>query len=105
MAKHQGKDGHRPGFAHGFYVSDAWRSCREGFLKSKGGLCERCAAKGLVVPATQVHHKTRLTPETVRDPEIALNWANLEALCDACHQAEHRPEPAWRTDAFGRVQL
>ena len=30
-------------WAERFYNSDAWRSCRDSFLKSKGYLCERCS--------------------------------------------------------------
>lgn len=105
MAKQGNGSGHLPGFAYSFYISDVWRTCREGFLKSRGGLCERCAAKGLIVPATQVHHKVRLTPENIRDPKITCSWDNLEALCDACHQDEHKKAVVWRTDAYGRVLL
>lgn len=35
------------------------------------------------------HHKTYLTPDNINDPNIALNWANLEALCHNCHDLEH----------------
>ena len=105
MAKQGNGIGHLPGFAYSFYISDVWRTCREGYLKSRGGLCERCAAKGLIVPATQVHHKVRLTPDNIKNPEISCGWDNLEALCDACHQEEHKKAIAWRTDAYGRVQL
>ena len=87
-----------------FYTRRAWRNCRASFLKERGGLCEICLAKGLIVPAVHVHHKTPITPDTVNDPRITLNHDNLMALCEECHQAQHRKR-RWRCDAFGRVIL
>lgn len=37
-----------------------------------------------------MHHKIRLTPANLNNPEIALNWKNLELLCEDCHKAEHK---------------
>ena len=92
-------------FAHAFYVSGAWVKCRRAYAESVGGLCERCYRKGLIVPGTQVHHKVKLTPKNITNPEITLNWNNLELLCDECHQAEHRKGPRWRADAEGHVVI
>jgi len=36
-----------------------------------------------------VHHKTYISPANINDPNITLNWDNLEALCATCHQREH----------------
>ena len=94
--------GKKPEFSDAFYQSGAWKKCRAGYLASVGGLCERCAKKGLIVPAEQVHHKTKLTPENLNDPSITLNWDNLEALCMDCHQAEHKPI-RWRCDEQGKI--
>ena len=91
-------------FAQAFYGSPAWQSCREAYKRSVGGLCERCLARGLIVPGVEVHHKHRLTPENLRDPSITLNWANLELLCKQCHLDEHR-RAEMRTDAGGHVEL
>lgn len=90
-------------FASTFYQSDAWVRCRKGYLAKVGGLCERCAAKGLVVPAEIVHHKTPLTALNIHRPEIALNYDNLMALCRDCHGAVHRPEKRWKVTADGHV--
>ena len=87
-----------------FYTSRAWRRCRKSFLASKGGLCEICAQKGLIEPATQVHHKTHISPDNVDNPAVTLNYANLMALCDACHSEIHH-ERRWRCDAAGKVEL
>lgn len=86
-------------FAYPFYVSWEWRKCRAAYLK-KEPLCERCGE-----PATQVHHKIRLTPDNIKNPDIALNFDNLEALCETCHQQEHRPAIRWRCDPLGHVEL
>lgn len=91
-------------FAYEFYKSWPWRKCRESYLASVGSLCERCLAKGLIVPATQVHHKIKLTPENMDDPAITLNHDNLEALCMDCHQAEHK-HIRWRCDEDGKVRI
>ncbi len=95
---------HCPKFARTFYKSGAWTKCRQAYKTSVGGLCERCLAKGLIVPGVEVHHKIRLTPENIDDPAIALCFDNLELLCADCHQEEHRPT-RWRTDELGRVDL
>ena len=41
------------------------------------------------MPGTEVHHKTRLTPENISDPAISLSWDNLELLCRFCHAEVH----------------
>lgn len=88
-----------------FYGSPAWKNCRAAYIKSVGGLCERCKAHGLIVPGVEVHHKIRLTPGNVKDPNVALAWSNLELLCESCHHEEHRKQKArrWRCDEQGHV--
>lgn len=93
-------------FANGFYGSNAWKKCREAYRRSKGGLCERCMARGLIVPGDEVHHRQPLTPDNLGDPGVTLSWANLELLCKACHQDEHEREARiTRTDRDGHVEL
>lgn len=87
-----------------FYTTRAWRRCRDTFLASRGGLCEVCLKKGLIEPATEVHHKIHLTEDNVSNPEISLNPENLMALCEECHQEQHRTK-RWRCDAKGRVTI
>ena len=87
-----------------FYTTRAWRKCRAAFLSEKSGLCEICLSKGLIEPAVHVHHKTPITPENLNDPKITLDYSNLMALCEECHQAQHRTK-RWRGDELGRVQL
>ena len=79
-------------FASSFYKSRRWQETRKAYLKSVGGLCERCLKKGLYHPAVIVHHKVYISPENINNPEITLSWSNLEAVCRECHEAEHRRE-------------
>lgn len=99
--------GREPEFADQFYKSAAWKRCRASYLVSVGSLCERCLAKGLIVPATQVHHKIKLTPDNLNDPAITLNWDNLMALCSDCHHEIHAKvhERRYRIDEEGHVTL
>ena len=87
-----------------FYTTRAWRKCRESFLKERGGLCEICLSKGLIVPAVHVHHRTHITPENLNDPRITLDHSNLMALCEECHAEQHRTK-RWRCDAYGKIIL
>lgn len=79
-------------YAEHFYNSKAWQHCRTEYKKSVGGLCERCKAKGQIVAGEIVHHKTKITPGNINDPNITLNWNNLELLCRDCHKEEHAEE-------------
>ena len=72
-----------------FYKTGAWVNCRDNYMRSVGGLCEKCKAKGLIVPAVIVHHKIHLSASNLDDPSVTLNPKNLEALCRQCHGEEH----------------
>lgn len=95
-----------------FYCSWTWRKCRKAFAESKGNLCERCLARGIINPGSkdqplEVHHKVPLTSENVNNPEISLNWSNLVLICSECHHEEHekRHKKRWRIGPDGRVKL
>lgn len=75
-------------YAKGFY-NRKWLPCRDAYRAHRvsvdGGMCERCHnALGYIV-----HHKTELTAENISDPEIALNFDNLEYVCLECHNRIH----------------
>lgn len=72
-----------------FYSSKEWQQCREAYKKSVGGLCEKCKAKGLIVPAEIVHHKIHITADNLDDPSITLSFDNLLCVCAKCHAEEH----------------
>ena len=90
-------------YAKDFYNSPAWKQCRKAYIKSVGGLCERCYKIGKIVPAEIVHHKVYITPQNINDPNITLAWSNLEALCRDCHGAEHGNIKRYTLDEAGRV--
>lgn len=71
-------------FARAFYHSAAWLKCRDAYIRSVYGLCERCGESGLIV-----HHRELLTPVNINDPSVTLNWELLELLCQQCHNKEH----------------
>lgn len=72
-----------------FYKTKEWKKCRAAYLHTVGGLCELCMNRGIIKPADIVHHKIHLTDDTARDPEIALNFDNLQAVCIDCHNELH----------------
>lgn len=79
-------------FAQSFYKSRRWKNARAAYIKSKGGLCERCLAKGIYRPADMVHHIVHLTEDNINDPSITLAWSNFQALCFDCHEQVHRKQ-------------
>lgn len=76
-------------FARSFYKGKAWIKCKNSYIKSVHGLCERCLKDGKIVTGWIVHHKVVLTPDNIGDPDITLNHNNLEYLCQDCHNKEH----------------
>ena len=91
-------------YARGFYSSKAWKDCRSAYAISKGGLCERCLIKGQYKPGEIVHHKVYLSPENINDPDVTLNWDNLELVCRDCHAQEHDGlKRRYKVDELGRV--
>lgn len=71
-------------YAKSFYTSKAWITCRIGYMLSQNYICERCGHA-----ASICHHKTYITATTIDNPDITLNWDNLECLCQDCHNLEH----------------
>lgn len=89
-------------FAKEFYLSQAWRNCRAAYVSSRRGLCERCLEKGLYNAGVIVHHKVHITPLNINNPDVTLNFDNLQLLCRECHAAVHGREKRYRFDEFGR---
>jgi 5-methylcytosine-specific restriction protein A len=92
-------------YARKFYKSQAWKQCRSAYAASKNYLCERCLKRGLLVPGEIVHHKVHLSPDNINDPDVTLNWDNLELVCRKCHAELHdASKRRYRVDQFGVVQ-
>ena len=63
--------------------SGRWRKIRSRKL-SINPLCERCEGNRRLVVAVMVHHKDR--------NQLNNRDNNLESLCNACHELEHKGE-------------
>ena len=74
-------------------------------------MCERCLERGVIETGSkdrplEVHHKTALTAGNITDPNVTLNWQNLELLCKTCHDAEkERKRKRYTITTEGRVIL
>ena len=91
-------------FAKQFYTSRAWASCRAAYRRQAGGLCERCYKKGLITPGEIVHHKIHITPENINNPDIVLNFENLELVCREHHAEIHgKRKKRYSVDETGKV--
>lgn len=75
----------RSGSTSPFYNTKEWGKLRKKKLEAEHYECERCRAKGRYKRGSTVHHKQYLR----KHPELALNFDNLEVLCEACHYEEH----------------
>ena len=100
---------HRSENLEAFYVSWTWRKCRKAFAESKGNLCERCLSRGIIEPGStdrplEVHHKIPLNDQNINNPNVSLNWENLELLCKSCHDEERERKPKrWKIAPDGSV--
>ena len=71
-------------YAEQFYKSKRWQKCRNEFMGYKHYTCEICGGC-----ATIAHHKIHINPVNINNPDITLNWNNLQALCQTCHNKIH----------------
>ena len=90
-------------FAVAFYHSPEWTRCRKEYIKSVGGLCERCRDRGIIRAGVIVHHINHVSPETIQDPAVLTNPDNLMLVCRDCHAALHKPARRFKVDDLGRV--
>ena len=76
----------------------AWQQCREAYM-DEHPCCEDCEEQGITRPAEHVHHVTPINEAWA----LRLDWTNLAALCERCHEARHgkgtRPAPPRRAGA------
>ena len=89
-----------------FYRSPAWIRTRAAVISKRGGLCERCAQRGIIRAGDTVHHIKHLTAQNINDPAVTLNDKNLMLLCRDCHAEIHRNEKRYTIDKVtGRVEM
>lgn len=86
----------RSGNTAPFYNTPEWIKLSKKKIRDEHNECERCREKGKVstnskkLPIAKrkrlnAHHKKYLREY----PELALDYNNLECLCDDCHYEEH----------------
>ena len=99
-------------YAKDFYNSSAWKKTRNTYYLYRRGQCERCAREfeaGTrrledINAGAVVHHKEYITPDNLHDNAVALCFDNLELLCEAHHNNEHKSKAKrYRFDSKGRV--
>ena len=67
-----------------FYHTAQWKKISRAYMQMQNYVCERCGGVGTIC-----HHRRYLTPQTVKDFSLSLNFDNLECLCMNCHNKEH----------------
>lgn len=72
--------------------SKRWWDVKRIVWQRANGLCERCKAKGLIVPGVDCHH---LMPvESAKSPQemerLCYDDRNIQLLCIACHIKAHQ---------------
>lgn len=72
-------------YANAFYHSKKWKHCRESYISHRisidGGICEECRERiGYIV-----HHKKHIDKKNIDNPDITLNFENLQYVCKDCH--------------------
>lgn len=77
-----------------FYLSKEWKKKRLEVLRLDKYKCQHCKARGILTPATTVHHRweRREFPQYQLDIYVEANGRtqrNLISLCRDCHEAEH----------------
>lgn len=92
-------------FAGEFYKTALWQNARRIYVKSIGGLCERCYSRGIIKHGDTVHHKIHLTPDNINDPDIALNPDNFILLCRDCHAEMHKKQKRYEVEPNGKLRL
>lgn len=67
------------------YHTARWQKCRRVVLIRDDYLCQECKRRGLITPATLVHHKEEARINLAR----FFDLDNLESSCEACHNRDH----------------
>lgn len=74
-----------------YYNDIRWKRLRNWFITTNP-ICEECNKKGIVTPATDVHHIIPfLTGKTEQERwQLFLDDNNLMSLCSKCHHNIHK---------------
>ncbi|MDY7044047.1 HNH endonuclease [Virgibacillus sp. M23] len=72
-----------------FYKSSKWQRVRALAMARDNGLCQRCLKQGSIRQAQVVHHLIEVKDDWSRRYDLE----NLESVCHACHNQEHKKRP------------
>lgn len=81
-----------PRFSHlktqnsSFYNNKKWASTSK-LYRMYHPICERCKAKGFIVPSKLVHHKIEVQ-DLIKNGLDPYDPTHFEALCHNCHQSD-----------------
>ena len=72
------------------YGSRGWKMIRAKYF-AEHPLCEDCLEKGIITPATDVHHVVPFSTGVNKNEQIKLllDDNNLRSLCKKCHMKHH----------------
>lgn len=77
-------------WAVSLYNSKGWQDLRWARIVQENFCCQECGKDYTLHPAELVgHHRVTLTPENIRDKNVALNPAMVKIVCKKCHDKEH----------------
>lgn len=79
------------------YRNKHWRKLRDTYLKEHP-ICADCLAKGIVTPATSVHHVKSPFKKGEINYNLLLDYNNLMSLCDECHGIRHAEEQGHKSN-------
>jgi 5-methylcytosine-specific restriction protein A len=77
------------------YNNSTWRKLRNTYLKEHA-LCQDCIAKGIITPATDIHHIKSPFQNGEINYNLLLDVTNLVSLCRACHGERHSKEQGYK---------
>lgn len=71
-------------YSRSFYNGKKWKKLSSLYMTQRNYVCERCGGVAVIC-----HHKQHISPANINDLSVTLNFDNLEALCQECHNREH----------------
>ena len=73
-----------------YYQSPIWKATRLQY-RTEHPICERCLAKGIVTPTSDIHHRAPFGIGKTAEERWTLlsDKDNLAALCEKCHYEVH----------------
>ena len=88
-----------------YYQSNDWKQLRKWKIINNP-ICEVCARSGLVIPATEIHHKRPFsTGETEEEKwRLLLDPSNVISVCSECHDEFHKQLQKYHTTCIDMIE-